>query len=314
MPTRSIFSDIRVVIAVATLCSFLWGSAVPAVKVGYDMIGIVPSDTASLLLFAGVRFFIAGLLLLGFAAGTGKSVALSAPQLGGVALLGLISTALQYLFYYIGLAHSTGVKVSITTTSSTFFTVILAHFLYANDKLSLRRLIGCGLGFAAVVVVNLAAGGSLDFHFTLLGEGFILTASICFTLAAIYGKRVSQKMDVTVMTGWQLMLGGAVLAVAGYVMGGQLQRFGWDSALLMVYLCTLSAAAFSLWGTLVKHNPVGMIAVFGCLVPIFGVVLSGLFLGENVFEWKNIGALVLVTFGIWLATSSRPTSRPIAEP
>jgi drug/metabolite transporter (DMT)-like permease len=303
LPPASIFSDRRVVIATATLCCFLWGSAVPAVKVGYELFGIVPSDTASLLLFAGVRFFIAGFLLLGFAAATGRSVAVTLPVLGGVTLLGVLSTALQYLFYYVGLAHSTGVKVSITTTASTFFSVILAHFVYANDKLTLRRIVGCLLGFAAVIVVNLAATG-LDLQVSILGEGFIIIAAIFFTLAAMYGKRVSQKVDATVMTGWQLMLGGAMLAAAGFALGGQLQRFGWEAGLLMIYLCVLSAAAFTLWSVLLKHNPVGTVAIFGCLVPIFGVVISGLVLGESVLEWKNLAALVLVSAGIWLATAS----------
>jgi drug/metabolite transporter (DMT)-like permease len=313
LPPASVFSDRRVVIATATLCCFLWGSAVPAVKVGYELIGIAPSDTASLLLFAGVRFFIAGLILLLFAAASGRRVMVSMPILGGVTLLGVISTALQYVFYYVGLAHSTGVKVSITTTASTFFSVILAHFLYVNDKLTPRRMIGCLLGFAAVVVVNLAAGG-LDIQMSFLGEGFIIIAAMLFTLAAMYGKRLSRRMDATVMTGWQLMLGGAMVGIVGFVLGGHLQGFGWEAGLLMVYLCVVSAAAFTLWSVLLKHNPVGSVAIFGCLVPIFGVVISGLVLGESVLEWKNLAALVLVSAGIWLATAgSAPALRPAAS-
>ncbi len=306
----SVFSDRRVVVATATLCCFLWGSAVPAVKVGYELIGIVPSDTASLLLFAGLRFFIAGLLLLGFAAVTRRPVGVTMPILGGVLLLGLLSTALQYFFYYVGLAHSTGVKVSITTTASTFFSVILAHFFYVNDKLTARRMIGCLLGLAAVIIVNLAAGG-FDLQLSFFGEGFIVIAAVFFTLAAMYGKRLSQVMDATVMTGWQLMLGGAMIGIAGLALGGELQRFGWEAGLLTIYLSIVSAAAFTLWSVLLKHNPVGSVAIFGCLVPIFGVVISGLVLGESVLEWKNLAALVLVSAGIWLATGSgAPAVRP----
>jgi len=300
----SAFSDRRVVLLVAIFCCFLWGSAVPALKLGYGLLAIAPSDTPSLLLFAGVRFSLAGALLLAYAALTGKSVGLTPRTLGEVSLLGLVSTAGQYLFYYVGLAHSTGVKVSITTSSSTFFSVILAHWLYANDKLTGRRLLGCLLGFAGVVVVNLSGVG-LDFGFTLLGEGFILIAALLFSTAGIYGKRVSAHLDVTVMTGWQLGLGGLMLTLAGLATGGHLGAFGLEAVLLLVYLAALSAAAFALWAMLLKHNPVGSVAIFNCLIPVFGVTLSGLVLGESFLEWKNLAALALVSLGIWLATAVR---------
>jgi drug/metabolite transporter (DMT)-like permease len=305
----TIFSDRRVVVGIALLCCVLWASAVPGVKVGFGLFGIAPTDTFSLLLFAGVRFTIAGVILLAYAVLTGKTVLLDPRGLMQVGLLGVLSTGLQYLFFYIGLAHSTGVKVSIMTSTSTFFSVLLAHVIYANDKLTWRRAVGCLLGFGGVVAVNLASGG-LDFHFTLLGEGFIVIAALLFTIAAIYGKRVSQHMDVTVMTGWQLMLGGIALAVVGFAGGGHFQSFSIEAGALLAYLCVLSAAAFALWSLLLKHNPVGSIAIWGCLIPIFGALLSGLILGESVLEWKNLVALVLVTAGIWLVTAERSPRQP----
>jgi drug/metabolite transporter (DMT)-like permease len=297
----SALADRRVVVALATLCAFLWGSAVPAVKVGYGLFAIAPADTASLLLFAGLRFALAGFLLLGWAGLTGKSIVIGWRPFAQVTLLGLISTAVQYLFYYIGLAHSTGVKVSITTSTSTFFSVLLAHFIFANDKLTTRRILGCLLGFAGVVAVNISAGG-FDLNVSLLGEGFIIFSAVMFSIAGIYGKGLSRTLDVTVMTGWQLALGGLMLTVAGLATGGQLGAVGWEAGLLFAYLAALSAAAFALWSLLLKHNPVGNVAIFNCLIPLFGVTLSALFLGESIFEWKNLLALVLVVGGIWMVT------------
>ncbi|WP_299640374.1 DMT family transporter [Devosia sp.] len=303
MPATSPFADRRVVIATALLCCFLWGSAVPAVKIGYGLLGIVPTDTPSLLLFAGIRFVLAGLMLLAYGAATGKPLVQKRQRFGELALLGLVSTAGQYLFYYIGLAHSTGVKVSITTSTSTFFSVLLAHLLYANDKLTARRILGCLLGFAGVIVVNLAAIG-FDLNLSLLGEGFIVIAALLFSVGAIYGKRLSADMDPTVMTGWQLLLGGAVLTLVGLIGGGHFAAFDWPDVVLLAYLAALSAAAFTLWSVLMKHNPVGSVAIFNCAIPIFGVLLSGLFLGENVLQWKNLAALVLVSLGIWMVTAT----------
>lgn len=319
MPTRKIpqdsavspplsFSDRRVVIAIALLCCLLWGSAVPAVKTGYSLLGIVPADTPSLLLFAGLRFFVAGLMLLAYAAATKKPLLPTPQRLGELALLGLVSTAGQYLFYYIGLAHTTGVKVSITTSTSTFFSVLLAHLLYADDRLTLRRIVGCLVGFAGVVTVNLAASG-FDLHVSLFGEGFIVIAALLFSVGAIYGKRLSRDMEPTTMTGWQLLLGGAMLIVVGLIGGGQFSGFDIEAIVLLAYLAALSATAFALWSVLMKHNPVGSIAIFNCAIPIFGVLLSALFLGETILEWKNLAALALVCLGIWLVTGSNTRLR-----
>jgi drug/metabolite transporter (DMT)-like permease len=294
-------TDRRVVVAIALACCLLWGSAVPGVKIGYELFAIAASDTPSLMLFAGVRFFLAGLMLLGLAALGGKPIAPAPRRFGRLLVLGLVSTAGQYLFYYVGLAHSTGVKVSITTSTSTFFSVLLAHFLYADDRLTSRRVVGCLAGFIGVVIVNLSGSG-LDLNISLLGEGFIVIAALLFSIGGIYGKGLSADMDAGVMTGWQLLLGGAVLGLAGFATGGRFGAFGPEAALLLAYLSALSAAAFALWALLLKHNPVGSIAIFNTAIPIFGVLLSGLLLGESVFEWKNLAALLLVSAGIWLVT------------
>ena len=70
----------------------------------------------------------------------------------------------------------------------------------------------------------------------------------------------------------------------------------------MVYMILLSSVAFLLWTLLLKYNPVGMISVFNFLIPIFGALLSALFLGESILELKNLIALSLVCSGIWLVT------------
>lgn len=104
------------------------------------------------------------------------------------------------------------------------------------------------------------------------------------------------------MTAWQLAIGGAALLVIGYLSGGRSGEFHFSSVLLLMYLALLSSAAFALWSILLKHNPVGMITIFNFLIPIFGSLLSALFLHENVFEWKNLLALMLVCSGIYLVT------------
>ena len=307
MAQGSIFADRKTVVAAATLSCLLWGSAVPGVKIGAGLLTIAPTDFASLLLFAGVRFCIAGLMLLVLAVATRRSVALTPRRFGEMALLGLGQTAIVYFLLYVGFANTTGVKASIMTGANTFFAVLIAHFIFANDRLTPRRIAGCLIGFAGVIIVNLTAD-SFDFHLTWLGEGTIVLASLILAFAQIYGRRLSQGMDATVMTGWQLLLGGVILTAAGLLGHGHFEQFGVQAGLLIVYLAAVSAVAFALFCVLYKHNPVSLIAAFSFLIPVFGVLCSGLLLGEPLLQWKNLAALVLVSFGIWLVstTSGKP--------
>ncbi|MCH4267199.1 MAG: DMT family transporter [Brevundimonas sp.] len=297
------------VFLLAILCCALWGSAFPAIKSGYALLQVAPTDIASQLLFAGWRFALAGVILLIVAVGMKKPVlAMSGRQAGQVALLGLTQTAIQYVFFYIGLAHATGVKSSIMNATSVFFSVVLAHFIYADDRLSGRKALGCLIGFLGVVVVNLGGGGEFGFDFTLLGEGFIVIAAFVLAAASIYGKRLSRNLDPMVMTGWQLAIGGLILTAAGVAMGGRIQGLDLTSGTLLLYLALLSSVAFAVWSLLLKHNPVGMIAAFNFLIPVFGVSLSAFFLGESMLRWSYLIALILVCAGIWLVT--RPNASP----
>ena len=284
----------------AGLCCLLWGSAYPAIKGGYALFAIGADDVPSKMVFAGDRFAIAGGLLLLMARLTQRSISgLSATQWRQITTLGLTQTSLQYIFFYVGLAYTTGVKGSIMNATGTFFSVLLAHFIYHNDRLSLNKVIGCLVGFAGVMVVNFNRD-LLDFDFSLLGEGFVVLAAFILSAASIYGKKVSQSMDSVVLTGYQLGIGGVALMLGGTLTGGTLAGFTLASSALLLYLAVLSSVAFALWTILLKYNRVGMVTIFNFLIPIFGAILSAMFLGETILEWKNLLALALVCFGIWL--------------
>ncbi|HDR2793702.1 MULTISPECIES: DMT family transporter [Enterobacter] len=294
-----IFARKNVAYACATLCCLLWGSSYPAIKSGYELFSIATDDVPSKVVFAGYRFLFAGLILLLFALAQRKPIArLTTKQFGQLTLLGLTQTSIQYTFFYIGLAYTTGVNGSIMNATGTFFSVLLAHFIYHNDKLSYNKTLGCILGFAGVMLVNFHSGLS-EFRFVWNGDGFVVLAAFILSAATLYGKRISQAVDPTVMTGWQLAIGGAVLVAGGYATGGTLEVHSLKALAVLGYLTLLSSVAFALWSVLLKVNRVSMIAPFNFVVPVAGTVLSAIFLGENILDIKYAVALVLVCSGIW---------------
>ncbi|WP_391488620.1 DMT family transporter [Leclercia tamurae] len=298
LPTP-IFARKNIVFACATLCCLLWGSSYPAIKSGYELFQIATNDIPSKVVFAGYRFVLAGMLLLLLALAQRKPIGrLSPRQFGQLTVLGLTQTAIQYTFFYIGLAYTTGAKGSIMNATATFFSVMLAHFIYQNDRISYNKALGCILGFAGVMIVNFNSGLQ-DFHFVWNGDGFVVLAAFILSAATLYGKRISQTVDPMVMTGWQLAIGGVMLVVGGYITGGTLALPSVKAAAILGYLTLLSSVAFALWSLLLKYNRVSMIAPFNFLVPVAGTVLSAIFLGENILEIKYAVALVLVCSGIW---------------
>jgi drug/metabolite transporter (DMT)-like permease len=306
----SFFARPMVVVSLATLCCLLWGSAYPAIKGGYALLQVAQDDLGGKMLFAGWRFLLAGIVLLGFAWATGRRLGVrTGRDAAAVFVLGATQTALQYVFFYIGLAHATGVKSSIMNATGTFFSVLFAHFVYRHERLDHRKVLGCLVGFAGVLVVNVSPQLA-QFDFTLLGEGFVVIAAFVLAAASIYGKRLSQRFDAVSMTGAQLAIGGAILLLVGQVAGGTLAHWSWEAVALMAYMVLLSAIAFTLWTVLLKHNSVALVAVFNFLIPVFGAVLSAIFLGESVLEWKNLLALVLVCGGIAMVTRAVGAARP----
>lgn len=306
--STSFFARPSSVMLLAGLCCLLWGSAYPAIKQGYLLFAIDSHDVPAQMLFAGLRFTCAGLILLAASGLFGWNLLLPDREWLPVAVLGLTQTALQYVFFYIGMAHATGAKCSIINATGTFFSVILAHFIYHNDRLSHRRIVGCAIGFAGVAAANY--GPSIfQPDFTPAGEGAVMLAAFILSAATIYGKMISQRINVIVMTGWQMTFGGLMLTFAGIFTGGHLQGFTPVSIALLAYMALLSSLAFGLWSTLLKHNLVGRVAIYNFLVPVFGVILSAVFLHEAVFVRKNLVALVLVCAGIWLVTAEKTGGR-----
>ncbi|GAA0123013.1 MAG: DMT family transporter [Clostridium argentinense] len=300
MDTRDFFTKKKAIYVFATICCMLWGSAFPAVKSGYEVFNIASGDIPSKFVFAGYRFFLAGGIVLFIALLSKKELfKFNKRQLSQIALLGITQTCLQYIFFYLGLAYTSGTKGSILSGTGAFFSVIIAHYIYVNDKLNLRKTLGCIIGFIGVIIINFDSQ-LLGSSFTIKGEGAILVSAFILSTSSIYGKKLTQSMDSVVVTGYQLLIGGAVLIGLGYGFNGSISGFTIKSTSLLIYLALLSSIAFSLWTILLKYNNVGTIAVFNFLTPIFGSILSAIFLHEDIWELKNAIALICVCIGIWL--------------
>lgn len=301
MNREKFYTNRRNIVLLATLCCFLWGSAYPAIKGGYELFNISGGDIPSKLIFAGYRFALAGIIVLLVQIISKKNIfVLNKKEIVQVTLLGIFQTTLQYIFFYIGLAYTTGIRSSIINGTGAFFSILLAHFIYKNDRLNVNKIVGCIVGFIGVIIVNLNGQDFFASSFSIQGEGFVMLAAFILSASSIYGKKITQNQDASIVTGYQLFIGGLILLLLGYISGGCLSGFTFKSTSLLIYMALLSSVAFAVWTQLLKYNKVGIISIFNFLVPVFGSLLSAIFLGENIFDIKILISLIFVCLGIYM--------------
>lgn len=282
----------------ALICVALWGTAFPVIKLGYQILSI--DSAGSKLLFAGERFALAGIFVFLFGLIIyRKPLVIKRNEILPVALLGLVQTTLQYLFAYIGVGITTATNTSILTGTVSIISVVAAAiFFRKTDRLTPLKIIGCVVGLAGIVFVNLK-----DFSLgtaTLLGDFIVLLSAFSGAGGNIITKKISDGKNPAAITAYQLFGGGILLTVIGLIMGGAVRYSSFEGIFILVWLALVSSVSFLLWTVLLKHHPVSRITIFTMLVPVFGTLWSWILLGEDIFNIGNLVSLVLITTGIVL--------------
>lgn len=291
-----------VVALLAAVCTFLWGSAFPCIKIGYRLFDISSDNTYTQILFAGIRFTLAGILTILIGSVLNRELLVPKKKsIPNIIKLSMFQTVLQYIFFYMGLARTSGVKSSIIEGSNTFIAILIACLVFKQEKLNLKKVLGCVIGFAGVVLVNITKDG-IDMNMTFMGEGAILMSAVAYAISSGLIKIYSKDDNPVMLSGYQFLFGGILLMVAGFAMGGRITQVNPQGIMMLIYLACISAVAYSLWGVLLKYNPVSKVAVFGFMNPVFGVILSAWWLNEtgNDLGVKALIALVLVCIGIYI--------------
>ncbi len=296
---KTILTSVVFVTLGALVSCLLWGSAYPMIKLGYKEFKITSDMMTSQILFAGIRFTLAGILAVLLGSVIRRKVLL--PKKSSIPMilkLSMFQTVGQYFFFYVGLAHTTGVRASIVQGTNVFVVLVVASLLFRQEKLSFAKTFGCIIGFLGVVLINLADGGLGEGNI-ILGDLFIFLSTVAYAFSSVLLKEYTKKEDPVILSGYQFIAGGLIMAFTGFLMGGRLETVTTRGVIDIIYLAFVSAVAYSVWGILMKHNPVSRVSVYGFLTPIFGVILSIILLNEGTgFGLFHLIALVLVCVGI----------------
>ena len=308
-PTISIFQRHVWVALLAFTAAFSWGWAFPLVKLGFAEYGITQDMTASKMLFAGLRFGLAGIIILLIAATTGRSFSYKNTAPKGsfsnalfLLLFALMNTTLPYACFYIGLSYSQGARAAILNSMSVFTLVILACIFFKSDKMTYRKMLGCVVGFAGILTLNM--GNQESGAFTLLGDGLIILNALCGAFAGLLTRGVNKRIDVFVGTGYSLAVGGFLLIIPSLLMGATLPHITLWGVCILALLVGISTIGFALYNKLLTCNPIGKVAIWNSLIPVVGALTSCICLHET-FYAKYIWAAGLATMGIYIINKGK---------
>lgn len=302
----SIFQRPFWVSVLALTAAIVWGWAYPLIKMGFAEFEITADMTGSKMLFAGIRFLVSGLIILALARQNHKSFAVrDGRDWWYILLFALLNTTLHYACFYIGLSHSEGARAAILNSLSVFSVVILACVFFKSDKMTSRKIIGCVLGFAGILSLNLdqlTSGPSQAF--SLLGDGMIILNALCGASASLLTRGLSKRVDIFVGTGYGLAIGGALLIIPGLLLNGTLPHVTFYGLFILLLLIGISTTGFALYNKLLSCNPVGKVTIYNSLIPVVGAITSCLCLHET-FYWKYVIAGSLATIGIYIINKGK---------
>ncbi len=296
-----IFKDSRYKSILAIFCALGWSLAYPLIKIGYQEFQIDSGDLGGKILFAGIRFLFAGILVLGFCCFKKTRIELTKKNdFFFFMLLAVVNIALHYMFSYVGLGYNPSARSTILDSMGGFFLIILSTIIFPDDKLSASKIMGCVLGIAGIIAINIQPGAKLFENITFRGDGMILLNACCAAFGGVITRVVSKKMNMMQATGQSMTIGGALLLVIGFVIG---TNNSWSLSIqgifVLIALIMISAVCFAVYNELLAYHPISEIAIYNALIPVLGVIFAALLLKEEL-KWQYFIAVVLVACGVYL--------------
>lgn len=289
------FTQSRYFLAAGALfCSLLWGSAFPCIRLAHKYFDSEPLSNH--IAFAGIRFTIAGILVLLFL-NNKKTLWQACPKFG-LLITALFQVVFQYTLFYWGLKLAPAVLGAILVSTGSFWWVLIAPFVDKKESINIKQFAALVLGFIGVCVCVFTKSGGGENPYS----GFFFIAScLCGVIAALMVRPMNKKIPPAFLNGLSLFCGGLILALAvPKATISLINSMNTQLLLLTLWLAVVSALAFSLWYYLITIFDVPRLSGYRMLIPVCGVLESVLFLADEKLTWNYLtgGLLVLASISI----------------
>ena len=284
----------RNTISWAVIACLLWSTAYAGIKIGlrYD----TPFH------FAGVRFIIAGLMIMPFAMRGTDYFSMIRDNWKLVALITFLQMIVNYAFFYHGLELVPGALGAVIVGSQPLITAVVANIMHKEDRLTRKKVLTIISGITGVILIS---AGRQAFRFgtisELLGVLMILIANTGVASSNVVVAVKGKALNPLVLSSVSLFSGGVVLYLLSLpVEGFHRLDYPMEYWFDLLWLSFMAAAAFSIWFNLLQRPGVKVseLNLFKFIIPVAGAILSWILVPDENPEWITVSGMIIITVSL----------------
>jgi drug/metabolite transporter (DMT)-like permease len=296
-------------IFLAVIACLLWSSAFVGVKIGLKY--------HSPLQFAGIRFAISGLMLIPVVHDFKRFRKEVSGNFGYVCLIAFLQVILQYSFFYLGVSMVPASIAAMIVGSSPLFVALVAHFSISGDRMDWFKTGSILLGILGVAVITLGRDSlPSGAEIALTGVVLLLLNNLASGITNVVVARKKQTISPMVLTSASLFIGGILLFVISIPFEGLHYRvFPPEYFVALGWLSFLSAAAISIWNTLLRRPTVKVseLNIWKFLIPVAGAILSWIILPNESPDVVSVSGMILIASSLLILSLSNRNKKLSAE-
>ena len=278
-------------ILIYTLLCLIWGSTWMAIKVGLE-------DSPPLW-SAGLRFVIAGLMVLVISRFRSAKFPRSWKELGKVAIPGIFMYGLSYMLVYRSEVYIDSALTAVLFASFPFFVAGISHFMLREESLNLWGWVGLVIGFLGTAVVSYDS--LLQSRFVFVGTLLVLLSAAASAYGTVYIRARLKQYDIAVMASIQMILGALIIVLTAFIFEPlNAFRITFKSVTALFYLAVFgTVVAFLGYYWLLKRLRAIIVSQIGFITPIIALILGYFFMSERLSFRAGIGSLLILA-GVFL--------------
>ncbi len=280
-------------ILLAIIACLLWSSAFVGVKIGLQY--------HTPLQFAGIRFFISGIMLIFLAKNIRNFLNEIKTNFPFVLLIALLQIVIQYSLFYIGIDLVPGSVAAMVVGSSPLFISVAAHFSVPNDRIDRIKLTSILLGIAGVAMISLRKQLPSGAEIALSGIFILILNNIVSGISNVVIAQKQHTISPLALTSSSLIIGGLLLTFISIPVEG-LSSFDFPPTYYaaLAWLSFLSAAAITIWNTLLRRPGVKVsnLNIWKFLIPVSGAILSWLILPNESPDAFSLAGMTIIAVAL----------------
>jgi len=280
----------------AIIACLLWASAFAVIKIGLQY--------TSPLRFAGLRFMLAGLMVLPLVGSYRTAFQYIRDNFRLVLLIAFLQTFVQYTLFYSGLNLVPGALGAIIIGAGPLFIALTAHFFMPDDKLTFPKLGIIFMGIVGIAMVSLSnVSGKETGNLIFIGIILLFLTNINAGFTNVVIARDARHIPPLVLSSSSLIIGGILLFLVSLPAEG----FSFTIPpltyyLSIIWLSFLSAAAYSIWFFLLQRKEVKVSALnmWKFIIPVFGAILSWILIPTESPDLVSVAGITITAIALVL--------------